>query len=549
MARAIALLAALGALASAGPQAAVLRITVSVTAAEGSARPVPRYALLISDDPVTAAPQRFVTRNDGSVEARLKPGKYIVESDAPFVLGGRSYEWSQPVTVAAAGETTLALTAGNATIGSATPGTADSPGIAEAAAESAEESLLPTWQDSVVTIWTPRRIGRGFLADARGLIVTNQRLVGADTAVEVQLSAAKKVTGRVIASDVNRNVAIIWIDPRTAAPARPMTIGVPQGDAAAVRERDKVYAIEGRAGEVKSLVSGTVEGVTAHTVAIDVPLGRESSGAPIFTASGAVVGITTAGDEGSIVNELSPRAVRIDDARPALADASTKMEGAEPPPATALPVEPTRPFPIDALKAAAKKQGTVQAYLVPASDFDLHIITPTMVYAAMHPQEDREHFDYSRDDPVRGQPALRPLDDFGTWTEYVSDSPAVVLIRVTPKFGENFWTTVARGAAQSQGVAIPAFKRPKAAFGGLRLTCGGTAIAPIHPFRIEHRISDTASIDEGLYAFDPSAFSPQCGTVQVTVVSDKPSDKGDTRTVDAKIVQQVWDDFAAYRQE
>jgi hypothetical protein len=123
----------------------------------------------------------------------------------------------------------------------------------------------------------------------------------------------------------------------------------------------------------------------------------------------------------------------------------------------------------------------------------------------------------------------------------------VVLIRVTPKFGENFWTTVARGAAQTQGVAIPAIKRPKAAFGGVRLTCGDREVAPIHPFRIAHRFGGTASIDEGLYAFDAGAFSPRCGVVKITVVTDKPADKGDTRTVDATIVQRVWDAFAPYR--
>jgi hypothetical protein len=35
--------------------------------------------------------------------------------------------------------------------------------------------------------------------------------------------------------------------------------------------------------------------------------------------------------------------------------------------------------------------------------------------------------------------------------------------------------------------------------------------------------------------------------VKITILSDKPSDKGDLRTIDAKIVQQIWDDFAPYR--
>lgn len=541
------LLALLIALVLPAPQTVLLRITVTVKAADGSARPVPRHALLISDDPVTTSPHRFVTRTDGVVEAYLRPGKYVVESDNPFVFEGKTYEWAQPVTVAASGETTLALTSANAMIESAKPGTADSPAIAEAAAEMAEESLLTTWQDSVVTIWTPKALGRGFLIDARGLIATNQRLVAKDTAVEVQLSPTKKIAGRVVAADTSRNVAIIWVDPQAIAPAKPMKAGYAQDETAAVKEHDKVYSIEGRAGVAKDLVSGEIDHLTPRVVSSNVPLGLEEGGAPLFTASGAVVAITTAPETESAVNEISPRAVRIDDARSALGEAEKKIEGATPPPAALLPVEPASPFPDAALTAAAKTRRTnLSPYLISASDFDVNIITPPMLYASLHQAEDRSHFDYGRDD-AQSQPVLHPLDDFDNWREYVAETPPVILIRVTPKFGEKLWTTVARGAAQTQGVAIPAIKRPKAVFGGVHLACGQTELTPIHPFHIEHRLDATTTLDEGLYVYDASAISPQCGVVTITVFSDKPGDKGDARAIDAKIVQQVWDDFAPYR--
>jgi S1-C subfamily serine protease len=530
------------------PQTVALKITVTISAADGSVQPVPRHALLISEDPVSSSPHRYVTKADGTAEAYLKPGKYIVESDNPFLFAGKAYQWAEPVTVRANGDTLLALTTANATIETAKPGSADSPEIAEAAAERAETLLLAAWQDSVVTIWTTRAVGRGFLVDARGLIATNQRLIGKDTTVEVQFSATKKIAGRVVAADATTNVAIVWIDSRAVAPGRPMTLGYAQGDKSPINARDKVYSIEGRTGEPKALASGTVDGVTAHAVSSDVALGRENTGAPLFTPSGAVVAITTAAaDESAMVNELSPRAVRIDDARGVLAEAEKKLQGAAPPAATPLPIEPAAPFPQQALESAAKSRGgKAAAYSVSAADFDVSVITPPVLYASMHKPEDREHFDYTAGDPQR-QPAVRPLDDFGNWNEYVGDVSPVLLVRVTPKFGEKLWTTVARGAAQTQGVAIPAIKKPKAVFGNVRLTCGDTDIAPIHPLRIEHRVDDGTSVDEGLYVFPPSAISPQCGAVKITVFSDKPSDKGDTRTIDAKIVQQVWDDFAPYR--
>ena len=72
--------------APAPPQTVVLKITVTITAADGTVQPVPRHALLISDDPVTTSPHRYLTKADGTAEAFLRPGKYIVESDKPFVL-------------------------------------------------------------------------------------------------------------------------------------------------------------------------------------------------------------------------------------------------------------------------------------------------------------------------------------------------------------------------------------------------------------------------------------------------------------------------------
>lgn len=528
-------------------QTVPLRIAVTVTAADGATVPVARHALLISDDPVTTSPHRFVTTSDGTVEAYLRPGAYIVESDAPFVFAGKAYQWVQPVTVRASG-TALVLTSANATIEAVNPGTADSPATAEAAAERAEAALLAEWQDSVVSIWTPTAVGRGFLADARGLIATNQRLIGRNATVEVQLSGTKKVGGVVVENDANRNVAIVRIDPRAVSSTKPMRLGYVQPQNAEIPQHDKVYAIEGRPGEPKSLASGTVDRVTAHAVSSDVRLGRDDAGAPLFNRTGAVVGITTAeaGDP-PMIDELSPLSVRIDDARAALDDAEKKLQATPPPAPTLLPIEPASPYPGKALDAAAKTlAGKAAAYTVSAADFDVSFITPPMLYAAIHKSADPDRFDYARDDPQR-QPVLRPLDDFGTWNEYVRDTPPVVFVRVTPKFGEKFWTTVARGAAQTQGVMIPAIKKPKAAFGSLQLACGDIDVAAIHPLRIEHRVDDGTSIDEGLYVFEPTAISPACGAVKITIFSDKPSDKRDTKTIDAKIVQQVWDDFAPYR--
>jgi hypothetical protein len=109
---------------------------------------------------------------------------------------------------------------------------------------------------------------------------------------------------------------------------------------------------------------------------------------------------------------------------------------------------------------------------------------------------------------------------------------------------EGLWTKVARGAAMTQGVSLPAMKRAKAGFLRMRAFCGDTEVTPIHPFVVEHRVSETEAIYEGLYVFDPAALGQSCGAVRLTVYSEKEPDKGDARVVDQKVVQQIARDFA-----
>ena len=58
----------------------VLHIKVVLTDVQRRATPVSRHALLVSDNPATAAPRRVVTALDGTADLRLRPGNYTVES-------------------------------------------------------------------------------------------------------------------------------------------------------------------------------------------------------------------------------------------------------------------------------------------------------------------------------------------------------------------------------------------------------------------------------------------------------------------------------------
>jgi hypothetical protein len=230
--------------------------------------------------------------------------------------------------------------------------------------------------------------------------------------------------------------------------------------------------------------------------------------------------------------------VPIAEACEVVASAEMKMKGAAPPPGTLLPVEPVRPFSVDALKDAAQRRtGSLSPYQMSSSDFEIAFITPVLVYGAPPTQE--------KINPL--QSAVRPVTDFGNWSEYVAEFPPVLLVRVTPKLVERFWTTVARGAAHTQGVSLPPIKHVKTGFSRMRAFCGDTEVTPIHPFELDQRVSDTEAVAEGLYVFDPDALGPSCGAVKLIVYSAKEPQKGDTRVVDTKVLQQIQQDFTAYR--
>jgi S1-C subfamily serine protease len=527
----------------AGQALSVLHIKVVLVDANQKVTPVPRHALLISDNPGTAAPRLIVTAVDGTADVRLRPGNYTVESDRPVVFQGKAYQWTQMVDIAAGRDGVLQLTADNAEVEPVASATT----TGAVPLETDPAFLLPHWQDSVVALWTPDTHASGFVVDAKGLIATNQRVIGTATSVEVQLTTALKVAARVLASDPERDVAVLWIDPKIVASVRPVPLGCAQAAKPPVAEGQEIFAIGTPLREQEGMTSGKVSRVEPHAIAADLILPRGSAGGPVFAAGGAVVGITSVVDEKDDRRRGDSRVVRIDDVCDVVASAEKKMNDAAPPDGTHLPVEPVRPFPAEALKDAAQRRaGSLSPYQMSSSDFDVAFITPVLTYGAQYPLDQASGRE-RRSTQGAGPPFMRLLTDFSNWSEYVADFPPVLLVRVTPKLVEGFWTTVARGAARTQGMSLPPIKHVKSGFSRLRAFCGDAEVTPIHPFKLEHRISESDAIREGLYVFDPGALRPDCGSVKLVLYSEKEPEKGDTRVVDPRVIQQIWDDFAPYR--
>jgi S1-C subfamily serine protease len=545
---ALALLVVAVAVVSAQATHGVLRITVTLKdAATQAATPVRRHVLLVSDEPPSAAPRAIPTAADGTVMLTLRPGSYIVESDQPVLFGGRAYQWRQEVQIVAGRDVRLDFTADNADILSSDMARATTDALPGAlpGEDGVFETLFDKHQASVVAVWSPTARVSGFVVDARGLIATVGDAIGTATAVEVQLSPTVKVPGDVLYSERGRDVAIVRVDPSVLATRPPIELACPPSRTPTVEDRQTIATIAMPHDAEKEFVRGDVIALQPRRVDTNVRLSFGGSGGPVFNDAGAVVGLTsTPADPDARWRDavVVPTIFICEALAGSLRALSTS---AQPPSATQLPVEPTRPFPAGALEAAPK--GTTPNAAVPilsSSDFDVAFITPPMIHRA------RQRSGWTGGQTGRTPEAearIGRLTEFSAWSDYFASLPPVLIVRVTPKMVESFWKRLGREAARTQGANLPAFKDFKSSFLQMRASCGGVDVTPIHPFVLEHNVSEKKVIREGLYVFDPEAFGPQCAAVTLSLFSEAQPTRADSLAVTRAVLDRVWVDFAPHR--
>ena len=375
---------------------------------------------------------------------------------------------------------------------------------------------------------------------AKGLVATSRSGIGDATSVEVQLSPTDKVAGRVLATDAVHDVAVVQIDP-AAATSAPVPLACGSDAATRVTSAQDLLTIDVPFLGTKSATSGAVLTLDPHVIDTDFALAPSSAGGPVFAGDGPAVGLTSMPDTDAAVRRAPVRVVRAPAICALVAAAEQKLAAAAPPSAAHLPVESSKPLPLADIQSAASARGfSLSSYASSSSEFDILFITPVLLASA----ESQRGRTGGANDTSSG---LRAVTDFGEWSRYVSESPPVLFIRATPKLVESFWMKFARGAASTQGASIPPIKHLGPGFSRMRVLCGNKEIAPVHPFRIRARVSETDAVDEGFYAFDPMAIGPECGTVSLVLSSVKDPDKTETRVVDPAVIAQVWKDFAAWR--
>jgi len=524
-----------------------VHVRVILVDSELNQKPVPFLNVTLKG---TAISSDVKTGLDGAAEITLLPGTYTVTTVKPVDFDGKRYSWSVRMTLTGT-EKTIDLTNENA---QAQDNAATPPRSSAASSDDLTEQFKKL-KNTVVTVISESGHGTGFFVDGKGLILTNQHVVGQSQYLAVQFDRERKIAARLIASDAQKDVALLWANMSALPGARIAVLARSSVGYAPVQEGERVFTIGSPLSLDKIITTGIVSKVDAHTIMSDVNINPGNSGGPLFDNAGNVIGLTTFGTSAERGPGVSG-VVRIEEARALLEENRGKATGT-PPPATLLPVEPLTPYPVEGLKAALQgEKFDSRPYYLSAGDFEIALSTPPFDYRereegrlrAERTQKKRNR----RDSNSLGgaQQEADQEDSPRDWESETGGHRAVFGIYVVPKVREGFGSALSRSLRNGYGTANLKFKTD---FQNMKLFCGEKEVQPIHPGRIPLTINvHNASVKledstyKGAYFYPPDAINPQCGTVKIAIYSSKNAEPV-VKTLDGSTAARIWADFDAFR--
>src|SRR5262245_4514099 len=509
--------AALLSAAALSPQTPVrVKVRVILVDKDLNQKPVPFVVVKFAGSAGPAVEAK--TGLDGSASTSLPAGHYTVSTPKPAEMGGKRYSWSFAADVGGTAQE-IDLTNDNAK-------------VEELASDSKNANagsgdlttLFDKLKNSIFTVHAEGKDGSGFLVDPVGLVVTNNHVVQSSGYLALQFDKMRKVPAKLLAQNADKDVAILWVNPKAFPEAQIAPI-IPADGKAHIELGQRIFPIRQPFGRGKVLTTGVISKVEKDAITSDITINPGNSGGPLFTLDGQAVGITTAG-----LRTLAS-IVPIEEARPLLDQARKSMQGQSPPGTNLLPVEPTDRFPADALKSLLQQQKMdTKPYFFDAGEFQVAILTPMMRYFLKHEEEMNAARKSAKRSSGDASQAKAPDEALSEAQEY----EATETVYVRPKFG---------------GMIKVKFKN---GFQKMKLLCGGREIEPIDPGRSEFELTDFRGrvVDttyRGSYTYPPESISPSCGGMTLQIFSEKDPNTPITKALDAETIQRVWLDFEPYR--
>jgi hypothetical protein len=528
-----------------------LKVRVILVDKDLNQKSVPHLTVLFSADangPNSA--HEVKTDFEGNAEFQAPPGKYRMTTPQGVDFQGHHYAWEMEINVS--GESaSVDLSNDNARI-------TDPPSVEPKRKVDDLTLMFQKYQKSVVTVWSEIGSGTGFIVDSAGLVMTNQHVIGPSELISVQFDAKRKVAAKVLAFDAERDVAVLYADLSAFPDAMVAPIAKTQEGREIAVEGERVFTIGSPLGLKKIITTAIVSKVEDRAIISDVNIiNHGNSGGPLFNSLGEVIGITTFSVPGRGGPGLTG-IVRIDQTSPTLEHARKKMRELSPPSARLLPVEPTDPYPLGPLKEAIRSaKFDRRPYFFSVGGFDVALGTPVLDYELQNEvglkaaQEKGKRTKQGKDSV---QNTFDPLQDLRDWTEYADAHKPVLTVRAKPQFRETFLSQLGHELtpAIEMYAGGPRWKF-RTDFYRMKLLCGSKEVEPIQPGKAATVVNaHNAFVNvadatyDGFYSYPPDAISPSCGKVTLQLFSEKDPNKSESKDLDQKSIDRVWNDFRPY---
>ncbi len=196
---------------------------------------------------------------DGSAQGALAAGKYTVSTDKPAELGGKKYTWHTQIEIKGT-EQEIDLTNDNAKVEEGAPETKPVNG-----GSGDLTVLFDKLKNSIFTVHAEGKEGSGFLVDPSGLVVTNNHVVQSSGYLALQFDKMRKVPAKLLASNPDKDVAILWVNPKAFPEAQTAPL-IPSDGKAHIEVGQRVFTIGNPFGREKVLTTGVISKVEKDTI-------------------------------------------------------------------------------------------------------------------------------------------------------------------------------------------------------------------------------------------------------------------------------------------
>lgn len=547
----------------------VVKIHSAVVVKDLEVKPIPLTEFILVPDSIKQIPKdqligrAFDLRTDlaGWASLEVPRGDYQIMIKQPVIIGLKKYDWNLMVNATVPETVLVELTNLNAIISDAPDTTKPKRHISD------EAALYQRLSTGVVTVQGEFGCGSGFLFDRRGLIMTNDHVVGTSHEIRVQFDEDNKYLAKLIGRDKKRDFAVLRIAPEICEKCSVLTLVDYKNQRPIAIEGEKVIALGSPLHQNKIMTSGIVSKVEKRAIITDVNINHGNSGGPLINLDGQVIAVNTFGDFTSEGGPGISGSMPISEAADLIARVNDTLPKTNSPSGMKLPVLPKEPYPLEALKLfAGQSKVDLTPYVIDIGDFRIEFLTPPIrYYLGYHGGIEVAGRKMNRDVNAGINEGERydPLSDLKAWKEYLGAYQPIVIIEVMPKMGQttaSAWRNFLIGLSSGISGTNPNFLYEyefKSDFSDMTVQKNGRVMIPIERIKftniqnvrgVNYLVRDVAY--GGQWVFDSNFFAPNYDTlpkITLDIRSLTNTQKSIYVEVPPATVKQIWDDFAPYR--